>query len=131
MAQPGHHDDNTPPPIAIGHVDLVVTDVAEATEFFLELGLRHIHQEHDFAVLELRGGTHLVVEADEGITPLGTTPTFDLMVDDIETVRAHCAQLHMNPTPLKSGQVHQSFELKGPDNYTVIITSSHVSGRAI
>ena len=72
-----------------------------------------------------------MLEADEGITPLGTTPAFDLMVDDIETMRARCAQLHMNPTPLKSSQVHQSFELKGPDHYTVIITSSHASGRAI
>ncbi len=131
MPEHGHQDDTTPPRIAIGHVELAVTDVATATDFFLKLGLRHIYQEHDFAVLELRGGTHLVLEADEGVTPLGTTPTFDLMVEDIESMRTRCAEGGMNPTPLKSGQVHSSFEIKGPDDYTVTITSSHAADRAI
>ena len=131
MTTHGHQDDDTPPQIAIGHVDLMVTDVAAATEFFLKLGMRHIYQEHDFAIVELRGGTHLVLEADEGVTPLGNTLTFDLMVDNLETARARCVQLELDPTPLKSGRVHQSFEIKGPDSYTLTITSSHANGRAV
>ena len=41
----GLQEQQTRPPVAIGHVDLRVTNVAQATDFFLKLGMRHIHQE--------------------------------------------------------------------------------------
>ncbi len=83
---------NTKPAVAIGHVDLIVTNVAQAVEFFMQLGMRHIHQDPDFAVLELRGGTHLVLEEPEnGVNvPQGQTPPFDLMVEDITSAHQDC-----------------------------------------
>ena len=70
------------PPVAVGHVDLLVTNVEQAVDYFVKLGMRHIHHDPDFAVLELRGGTHLVLETPEnGVTiASGQTPPFDLMV---------------------------------------------------
>jgi|GEM_PF-4130949 catechol-2,3-dioxygenase len=41
------------PSVAIGHVKLIVSDVSQATDFFLKLGLRYIHQSDNNAVLEL------------------------------------------------------------------------------
>src|SRR6266853_5195368 len=49
------------PAIAIGYVQLPVVNVAMTTDFFVKLGIRTIVTQEDFAVLELRGGTHLVL----------------------------------------------------------------------
>ncbi len=127
----GLQEQQTRPPVAIGHVDLRVTNVAQATDFFLKLGMRHIHQEDDFAVLELRGGTHLLLESDgKPVEPKQPAP-FDLMVDDLEVTRNLCLKLGMGPSAVRTGKVHQSFTVIGPDAYEITITSSHASGRAV
>ena len=43
------------PALAIGHVSLPVSDVPAATDFFVKQGMRSIHPDEHFAVLELRG----------------------------------------------------------------------------
>ena len=70
------------PAIAIGHVRLQVGNVATTTDFFVKLGIRTIVAQADFAVLELRGGTHLVLRPWE--EPEGGPVPFDIMVDDID-----------------------------------------------
>ena len=55
------------PDIAIGHVRLLVGNVDKTTDFFVKLGIRTIVAQTDFAVLELRGGTHLVLRTWEGL----------------------------------------------------------------
>jgi hypothetical protein len=49
------------PPVAVGHVRLNVTDVSAAARWLVTLGLRPIVTRGELAVLELRGGTHVVV----------------------------------------------------------------------
>ena len=49
------------PPVAIGHVSLNVTDIGAASRWLATVGLRPLVSTTDLAVLELRGGTHLVV----------------------------------------------------------------------
>jgi Ion channel len=53
------------PPVAVGHVRLTVRDVGAAVSWFETIGLRPIVTRDEVAVLELRGGTHLVVLAAE------------------------------------------------------------------
>jgi len=53
------------PPAAIGHVRFNVTDVDGASRWLATVGLRVIVSSGDLAVLELRGGTHLVVRQAE------------------------------------------------------------------
>ncbi len=121
------------PTVAVGHVDLVVTNVPHAVEYFVQLGMRHIHHDQEFAVLELRGGTHLVLETPENgatVQP-GQTPPFDLMVDDIQTARQNCVGLGMDPSEIDSGRIHSNFYLNGPDGYRIRVTSSHTSGRPV
>ncbi|GAC1492387.1 MAG: hypothetical protein NVS2B14_05070 [Chamaesiphon sp.] len=89
------------PPVAIGHVRLTVTDVPQAVEFFLKLGLRHIHQSENIAVLELRGGTHLVLRATSQPILSGTNAPFDLMVDDVEATLQTCVEMGMKPSENK------------------------------
>jgi len=53
------------PPVAVGHVRLPATDVAAAARWLETVGLRPIFQDTDLAVLEFRGGTHVVVRRPE------------------------------------------------------------------
>jgi len=121
------------PAVAVGHVDLLVTDVPHAVEYFVQLGMRHIHHDNEFAVLELRGGTHLVLETPEDgatVQP-GQTPPFDLMVDDLQMVHKNCSELGMDPSEIETGRIHSNFYLNGPDGYRIRVTSSHTSGRPV
>jgi len=121
----------TRPPVAIGHVRLRVTDITQATKYFVTLGLRSIHQTQTIAVLELRGGTHLVLRpTEEPILP-GTKATFDLMVDDIVAARQQYGEAGMRPSEIETGAVHRWFTIVGPDGYEITVTSSHTSGRAV
>ena len=69
--------------MAVGHISLTVSDVNQATRFFETVGMRLIHLGQTTSVLELRGGTHLVVKPTEGPIAPGSKAPFDLMVDDI------------------------------------------------
>src|SRR5438094_5834337 len=71
------------PPVAVGHVRLNVVDVGAAARWLETVGLRPIVTREELAVLELRGGTHVVVRA-EPPSAAGTGAPFDLMVDDID-----------------------------------------------
>ena len=123
-------EDNRPS-VAIGHVSVRVNKVAETTDFLVKLGLRSIHQSENFAVLELRGGTHLVLRpAEEKITP-GTASPFDLMVDDVETARKIYGDAGMDPSAIEKGKIHQWFTLSDPSGYEITVTSSHAGGRAV
>ena len=81
--------------------------------------------------LDLRGGTHLVLQPAHEPIPAGTKAPFDLMVDDIVAARQHYGELGLNPSALESGMVHRSFTLSGPDGYTITVTSSHTGGRVV
>jgi hypothetical protein len=75
------------PPVAVGHVRLPATDVAVAAQWLESVGLRPIFASADLAVLELRGGTHVVVRKADLPLEAGAPAPFDLMVDDIEAAR--------------------------------------------
>lgn len=129
-ARPDRSNDGRPP-VAIGHVRHLVRDVGVSTEYLLKLGLRLIHQSDTFAVLELRGGTHLVLRlADEEIDP-GAKAPFDLMVDDVEAARETYAGIGMHPSAIEDGRIHRWFHLVDPTGYEITVTSSHTSGRAV
>jgi hypothetical protein len=119
------------PPVAVGHVRLSATDVAAAARWLETVGLRPIFQDTDLAVLEFRGGTHVVVRRPEQPPVAGTTAPFDLMVDDIEAARRDYAGKGLGPSEISRGRIHDSFHLVGPDGHDFTVTSSHAGGRAI
>jgi len=119
------------PPVAVGHVRLPATDVAAAARWLETVGLRPIFQDTDLAVLEFRGGTHVVVRRPEQPPVVGTTAPFDLMVDDIETARRDYAAKGLGPSEISRGRIHDSFHLVGPDGHDFTVTSSHAGGRAV
>ena len=119
------------PPVAVGHVRLPATDVAAAARWLETVGLRPIFQDTDLAVLEFRGGTHVVVRRPEQPPVVGTTAPFDLMVDDIEAARRDYAAKGLRPSEISRGRIHDSFHLVGPDGHDFTVTSSHAGGRAV
>ncbi len=119
------------PPVAVGHIRLAVNSLDSACDLLEALGLRPISRRAHFAVLELRGGTHLVVSArSETIAP-GEMAPFDLMVDDVETAHRECATMALDPSAIASGSIHSSFTIPFVDGYRLKITSSHTSGRSV
>ena len=121
----------TRPRVAIGHVTSRVTDIARTTEYLVSLGLRFIHQSETIAVLELRGGTHVVLRPTDEPIPPHTKAPFDLMVDDVVTTRQTYMELGLQPSEIESGTIHRWFTLVGPDAYELTITSSHAGKRVV
>ncbi|MDZ8225173.1 VOC family protein [Nostoc sp. ChiVER01] len=119
------------PPVAIGHVRLYVSNVPEARDFFVRIGLRPIAQSEQLAVLELRGGTHLVLRTSSETIAPGINAPFDLMVDDVFATRDTFKKWGLTVSEIETGRIHSSFFLTGPDGYLLTLTSSHTGGREV
>ncbi len=119
------------PPVAIGHVLLRSPDVAASNAFLLRAGLRSIETGDEIAVLELRGGTHLIVLPSDQPASGEAKAGFDLMVDDIEATHAHYAALGMAPSELQVAAFHTSFTIVEPGGSEITVTSSHASEQPI
>lgn len=127
-AQP---DGDRRPPVAVGHVSLAVGDVGATTAFFLKFGLRKIFENKEIAVLELRGGTHLILRGADNDKKAREKPTFDLMFDDIESARRTALEQGLQAAPIEVGRIHSSFVVETPDGQDLTITSSHAGNRAV
>ena len=123
------HDER--PPVAIGHVRLSAADVQASTAYLVKLGLRPIFQRGDFAVLELRGGTHLVLFPPDEPVPAGSKAPFDLMVDDVEDTHRQWTEMGLDPSEIKVGKIHSSFTVVDPSGHEITINSSHAGGRPV
>ena len=119
------------PPVAVGHVRLNVIDVGAAARWLETVGLRPIVTTGELAVLELRGGTHVVVRNSGQPPTSGTGAPFDLMVDDINASQRDYAEKGLSPSPVRRGRIHDSFDLAGPDGWIFTVNSSHASGQPV
>jgi len=127
MPQP----DDLRPPVWVGHVVLPTSDVPKANAFWTSVGMRPIEMGDGFAVLELRGGTHLVlIGADAGVAA-GTPCPFDIMVEDVEQARARLEELGLSPSEIARNEIHDSFTIVDPTGYRVTVNSSHVSDQPV
>jgi catechol 2,3-dioxygenase-like lactoylglutathione lyase family enzyme len=121
------------PPIAIGHVSIRVTDIGPATAFFETLGLRPVMQRETMAILELRGGTHLLLFRAKGRPRAGPVRSFDFMVDDVHAAHAAAAAAGLAPTDMDHDRLggHDYFEVTDPDGHVFTIYSTHTAGRPV
>ena len=119
------------PPVAIGHVWFKATNVAAAADWLKMVGLRPIAGDDEFAVLELRGGTHLIVTKAARRAKRRAKAPFDLMVDDVDRTRRAFAEKGLAPSRIRRGSIHDSFDLPGPDGVRVTVLSSHAGRRPV
>src|SRR5713226_8611057 len=118
------------PPVWVGHVILETDRLGETTQFMRTIGMRPIVQRPEVAVLELRGGTHLVLIAKPEIVA-GTAP-FDLMVDDLRATHEHFVALGLAPTPIeRASPEHERFLVREPAGHMIAFLSNHVSGQPV
>jgi len=105
------------PPVAIGRVEHRVTDVSKAADWHESLGARPIVRQRNFALLELRGGIHMVLGNAKEPIKRGTPAPFDFIVDDVDATRRACAKLGMKPSRMTRGSNHDWFEVIDPRRY--------------
>ena len=119
------------PAIWIGHVTRRVQDVKKSTEFFVKLGLRLLWGDAEMAILELRGGTHLLLFPDRSRHRNIPNDEFDLMVADIESAHKLLQSDGLKVSKVKRDQFHTYFDASDPDGNKWRINSDHTEGRPV
>jgi hypothetical protein len=99
--------------------------VAETSEFMQLVGMRLIFSDAEIAVLEMRGGTHLVLTTDPESQLI--KGSFDLMVEDLDATHVHFTELGLAPGEIERGQIHDCFAVLEPGGTSITFNSSHVS----
>ena len=90
--------------------------------------MRLIGQYDHVAVLELRGGTHLIIlPADKPVKAHARAP-FDLMVDDLDATHAAWTAAGLAPSAIEDGEIHRTFTVTEPGGHVVSVNNTHVSG---
>jgi len=121
--------DDPRPPVWVGHVVLRTPDIPATRAFMAALGMRFIAEGDGFAVLELRGGTHLLLlPAEEAATGAAG---FDLMVEDLDATHSRLDAKGLAPSAIERGRVHDSFTVAAPSGHTITFNSSHVSDQPV
>lgn len=123
--------DDPRPGVWVGHVVLPTGDVPAANAYWTSLGMRALESGDGFAVLELRGGTHLVLVGSDAPLAAGTSCPFDLMVEDVDSTHAHYSSLGLEPSEMKRNDIHDSFTIVDPSGYVLTVNSSHVSDQPV
>ena len=93
-------NDDQRPPVWVGHVDLRSANLDDTEGFFKQVGLRPVFRGDDVAVLEFRGGTHIVVIRDPESEPCEAS--FDLMVENLDSFRKGLLAQGFEPTEISS-----------------------------
>ena len=117
------------PPVWVGHIVMQTNQLDASEEFMIKIGMRPIFKGDEVAILELRGGTHIVLEDHRDFTP--GEVGFDLMVEDINCAHDEFTRIGLAPTPIEAGSIHQSFKLTEPAGNTILVNSTHVSDQPV
>ncbi len=117
------------PPVWVGHIHFTTDKLAESHDFMVELGMRSIVKGDDFAVLELRAGTHLILQ--RGDVGDSVSASFDLMVENLDTTHEHLRELGAEPSEISGGRIHRSFQVRDPSGQMITFNSSHASDQPI
>ena len=125
------NDSDLRPSVWIGHVVLETDRLRDSAEFMQKIGMRSVHEGSEVAILELRGGTHLILARKNEVVP-GTAP-FDLMVDDLHQAHRLFTSLGLQPTAIEAipDAGHELFTIQEPAGHVISVYSSHVDGRPV
>ena len=135
---------NDLPAAAFGHFIMKVDNIDTSYQFYTKLGLRPFGIFPDLAVIELRGGTHILLFSKHDDLPfslasshLGQRSAFfneqlDLMIDgksrsDLEVYRMTLLEKGMSVDAIAQDQFfgHYYFQLADPDGNGITVYTSH------
>jgi catechol 2,3-dioxygenase-like lactoylglutathione lyase family enzyme len=129
------------PLVGVGHVSLTVADVEASHRFYATLGLRIVGKGEGMAILELRGGTHLLLfqrgdASAEAESPFDQAAPggIDLMIEgrtleELDAYRAALIAGGVDPDPISDKRYfgHHIFKARDPDGNEVTVSTSHAS----
>ncbi|MDK4711973.1 VOC family protein [Rhizobium sp. CNPSo 4039] len=136
--------ENHLPAAALGHFVMKVENTEASYQFYIGLGLRPFGTFPGLAVVEMRGGTHLLLfqKDDDQVATLqnshnGQRPDFsgeklDLMIAghakaDLERYRVSLIDKGYSPSAIADGELygHHYFSLQDPDGNGISFYTSH------
>jgi hypothetical protein len=123
--------DEQRPLVAVAHVVMETDRMEESAQFMQTIGMRPFFLGPQVSVLELRGGTHLILMRKDSVA--GGNSPFDLMVDNIRATHERFTSLGLSPSPIEARPAidHEVFTLREPAGHVISIFSSHVSGKPV
>ena len=123
-SQTGAESSEDPRPrFGIGHVVISADNVDALTDFYTAIGMRLAVNMGRMSILELRGGTHLIIQAGEA-----GVATLDLIVDEIDETRALLEDQGAAAGTIQRGNPHDRFVATDPEGNTLVVNSNHAIG---
>src|SRR5579862_775015 len=138
------------PAAALGHFVMKVQNIEASYQFYSDLGLRALDTFPGLAIVELRGGTHLLLfqKDDDQSSSLqnshvGQRPDFgseklDLMIAGrtkahLELYRAGVIDKGYSPSAIADGVLygHDYFSIQDPDGNCVSFYTSHCGDKPV
>ncbi|MCA2024654.1 VOC family protein [Enterobacter sp. K16B] len=138
------------PSAALAHFVMKVNDVDASYAFYQGLGLRALDKFPGMAIIELRGGTHLLLTEKDApdtqslhISRIGQRPDFapekiDLMIEghsrtELETYRNGLIDKGYSPQQIAKEMLfgHHYFSLLDPDGNGISFYTSHCSQQPV
>ena len=135
---------NNLPAAAFAHFILKVNDVGISYQFYTNFGLRPCGIFPDLAIIELRGGTHILLFSKNDELPFSLTSSqlgqrggffserLDLMIDgksrsDLELYRTTLIEKGLSVDAIAEDQFfgHDYFQLADPDGNGITVYTSH------
>jgi catechol 2,3-dioxygenase-like lactoylglutathione lyase family enzyme len=135
---------NNVPAAAFGHFVMKVNDIDMSYRFYTKLGLRPFGIFPDLAIIELRGGTHILLFGKNEEVPFSISSSLlgqrggffnerlDLMIegksrDDLELYRANLLEKGLSVDAIARDQFfgHDYFQLADPDGNGITVYTSH------
>ena len=135
---------NDLPAAALGHFVMKVNDIDTSYQFYTKLGLRPFGKFPDLAVIELRGGTHILLFSKHDELPFSLASShlgqrgasfnerLDLMIDsksrgELELYRTTLIEKGLSVDAIAQDQLygHHYFQLADPDGNGITVYTSH------
>lgn len=112
------------PAIWIGHVHLTTNSVKESRDFMIDIGVRPIFSNDKTAVMELRGGTHLILVQSD--SKKEQEAGFDFMVEALDDTYSTFKAKGLEVSEIQRGNIHDSFDVTEPGGNRIRVNSTHV-----
>ena len=117
------------PAVWVGHITLPTNRLQESDTFMQKLGMRPIFSNDEVAILELRGGTHIVLAKQDAAVQ--GDAEFDLMVEELDEIHRDYAARGLEPSEISRGDIHDSFTVRDPGGVQIVVNSTHVSDQPV
>ena len=118
--------------ISVGHVLVLTRNAAKGVEFYRRLGLDVVGELKDLTIIELRGGTHILLSEFDLEQDVAPQKNIDLMIDsnlraDLEAYRAALVENGIEAGPISAEPRfgHYYFSVQDSDGNQLLFSTSH------